>query len=80
MSRRIQKNSATNQFFINMKDNVVLDHVDKTDQGFGYAVFGKITKGLKVLHKINSAKTERRGVFPKLPVKNIVMKSIEVKK
>jgi cyclophilin family peptidyl-prolyl cis-trans isomerase len=80
MSRRIQKNSATNQFFINMKDNIVLNHVDTTDQGFGYAVFGKITKGIKVLNKINSAKTERRGVFPKLPVKNVVIKSIELKK
>lgn len=80
MSRRIQKNSATNQFFINMKDNIVLNHVDRTDQGFGYSVFGKITKGVKVLSKINSLKTQRRGVFPKLPVKNVVIKSIEVKK
>ena len=80
MSRRILKNSATNQFFINMKDNIVLDHGDKTDQGFGYAVFGKIISGMKTLEKINSAKTERRGVFPKLPVKNIVIKSITIKK
>ncbi|MFT6067712.1 MAG: peptidyl-prolyl cis-trans isomerase A (cyclophilin A) [Bacteriovoracaceae bacterium] len=80
MSRRIQKNSATNQFYINMKDNIVLNHVDKTDQGFGYAVFGKIIKGQKYLDKINSMDTQRRGVFPKLPVRNVVIKSIEIKK
>ncbi len=80
MSRRIKKDSATNQFFINMKDNIVLNHVDKTDQGFGYAVFGKITKGNKYLEKINSVSTQRRGVFPKLPVKNVVIKSIVLKK
>lgn len=80
MSRRVGKDSATNQFFININDNKVLNHSDNTDQGYGYAVFAKITKGLSLLNKISKAQTRRRGVFPKLPVKNIVIDSIEIKK
>jgi len=80
MSRRTQRNSATDQFFINLSNNPALDHVDDTDQGFGYAVFGKIKKGIKILSKINKVQTSRKGVFPRLPVKNVVINSIEVKK
>lgn len=80
MSRRIGKDTATNQFFINVRNNSVLDHVDKTDQGFGYAVFGKITKGYGLMEKINKMKTQRKGLFPKLPVRNIVIQSVSLKK
>ena len=79
MSRRVGKDTATNQFFINVRDNKVLNHVDKTDQGYGYAVFGKIIKGYDIMEKLNKAPTRRKGVFPKLPLKNIVIDSIELK-
>lgn len=80
MSRRIGKDSATNQFFMNINDNKVLDHVDNTDEGYGYAVFAKITKGIDILKKIGKVETRRKGVFPKLPLKNIIIDSIEIKK
>lgn len=50
-------NSATSQFFINHADNAFLDHRDNTDQGFGYAVFGKVVKGMDVVDKIAAVKT-----------------------
>ncbi len=79
MARRVGKDTATNQFFINVKDNSVLDFVDKSDQGFGYAVFGKITKGLSIVEKMNKRATQRKGVFPRLPVKNIVIDTVTIK-
>jgi len=79
MARRVGKDTATNQFFINITNNSVLDYVDKSDQGYGYAVFGKITKGMSIVEKINKRATQRRGVFPKLPVKNIVIDSVTIK-
>lgn len=79
MSRRVGKDTATNQFFINVRDNKVLNHVDKTDQGYGYAVFGKIIKGYDIMEKLNKVPTRRKGVFPKLPVKNVVIDSIKLK-
>ncbi len=79
MARRVGKDTATNQFFINARNNSVLDYVDKSDQGSGYAVFGKVIKGIDIIEKINNRPTQRRGVFPKLPLKNIVIDSITVK-
>ena len=45
-------NSATCTFFVNLGDNAVLDHKDRTPQGYGYCVFGKVTEGLEVVEKI----------------------------
>ncbi|OVE80356.1 hypothetical protein BVY01_00450, partial [bacterium I07] len=50
-------NSATSQFFINLVDNKFLDHKNTSPQGFGYAVFGKVTRGMKVVDKIAKVKT-----------------------
>jgi cyclophilin family peptidyl-prolyl cis-trans isomerase len=50
-------NSATSQFFINHADNAFLDHQNETDRGFGYAVFGKVVKGMDVVDKIASVGT-----------------------
>ena len=44
--------SATSQFFINLKDNGFLDRRDKSARGFGYAVFGKVVKGMDVVDKV----------------------------
>lgn len=54
-------NSATSQFFINHVDNQRLDHTDSTATGFGYAVFGKVIRGMEVVDKIANAPT---GVAP----------------
>lgn len=69
-------NSATAQFFINHKDNVFLDHKDNTQKGFGYAVFGEVTKGVEVVDKIAAVKTGAEDV----PVKPVVILSVKIKK
>lgn len=57
MARTSEVNSATCQFFINHVNNVFLDHRDETPEGFGYAVFGKVTKGMEVVDAIASVQT-----------------------
>jgi len=57
LARDDKINSATSQFFINLKDNPVFDHKDKTKEGFGYAVFGEVTSGMEIADKIDSLLT-----------------------
>ena len=65
MARTSDINSATSQFFINLADNVFLDH-GKRD--FGYAVFGKVTQGTDVVDKIGEVKTGTQGGHRDVPV------------
>ncbi len=79
MARTNMINSATSQFFINVKDNKFLDHQDNGAR-FGYAVFGKVIKGMDVVHKIENVKTQ---VNPKThmqdwPVENVVIEKVIV--
>jgi len=67
-------NSATSQFFINHKDNAFLDHRDESPEGFGYAVFGKVVKGLEVVDKIAAVKTRAQDV----PVTPVIILSVKV--
>jgi peptidyl-prolyl cis-trans isomerase A (cyclophilin A) len=67
-------NSATSQFFINHKDNAFLDHRDESDAGFGYAVFGKVLKGLDVVDKIAQVQTGAQDV----PVTPVIILSVKV--
>lgn len=76
MARGNTVNSATCQFFINHKDNDFLDHKDNTARGFGYAVFGKVTKGMDVVDKIAAVKTETVGGRQNVPVKPVVIISV----
>ena len=68
-------NSATSQFFINLVDNNFLDHKNKTQQGYGYAVFGKVTKGMNVVDKIGKTKTGTTKGYNDVPVKPIIILS-----
>ena len=81
MARTPIINSATCQFFINVKDNNFLDHKDN-GAGFGYAVFGKVIKGMDVVHKIENVQTqvnpEKR--MKDWPVKNVVIKKVIIEK
>lgn len=72
MARTSDINSATSQFFINLADNVFLDH-GKRD--FGYAVFGKVVKGTEVVDKIGAVKTGRSGGHQDVPVTPVVINS-----
>jgi cyclophilin family peptidyl-prolyl cis-trans isomerase len=77
MARTSDPQSAAAQFFINTADNPSLDHRDKTDRGWGYAVFGKVTKGMDVVKKIESVSTRTVGSFQDVPVKDVVIQKVE---
>jgi peptidyl-prolyl cis-trans isomerase A (cyclophilin A) len=79
MARTGVVDSATAQFFINVVNNDFLNQRDKTQQGFGYAVFGKVVDGMDVVDKIAAVKTVTKG-FPDVPEKQVVIKSIKVVK
>jgi peptidyl-prolyl cis-trans isomerase A (cyclophilin A) len=78
MARTPDVDSATAQFFINVKDNEFLDHRDDTIEGFGYCVFGKVIAGLKVAQQIEQVDTDTKGRYENLPVQPVVIKSIRV--
>jgi cyclophilin family peptidyl-prolyl cis-trans isomerase len=76
MARTSNPNSATAQFFINVKDNGNLDY--PSFDGVGYAVFGKVTKGLEVCDAIVSVPTKQVGPHGDVPVEPILIKSAKV--
>ena len=77
MARTSVVDSATSQFFINHKDNPNLDHRSPTPDAFGYAVFGKVTKGMEVVDKIATVQTRaQNNMFQNLPVETITIKSV----
>ena len=78
MARTMVVDSATSQFFINLVDNSFLDFRNPTAQGFGYAVFGKVTKGMETVDKIAKVQTGSRGMHQDVPVKPVVIKKITV--
>lgn len=80
MARTSVVDSATAQFFINVKDNAFLDHRDETAAGFGYAVFGKVVDGMDVVKKIEGVPTGNRGMHQNVPVDPVVIKTVTVLK
>ncbi|MCG6975368.1 MAG: peptidyl-prolyl cis-trans isomerase [Acidiferrobacterales bacterium] len=78
MARTPDPHSATSQFFINTVDNVSLDYYAKSAQGWGYAVFGKVTRGMDVVRKIESTATRSFGYFQNVPAKPIVIEKAEL--
>jgi cyclophilin family peptidyl-prolyl cis-trans isomerase len=76
MARTNVVDSATAQFFINVKDNDFLNH--SGPQNFGYAVFGKVIEGMDVVHKIEKVRTGGQGRFQDVPVESVVIQSIQV--
>jgi len=71
-------NSATSQFFINHQDNTNLDHSSESDQGFGYAVFGKVVKGMEVVDKIAAVRTGAQKGMQDVPVTPVIILSVKV--
>ena len=78
MARTAVVDSATAQFFINVKDNVFLDHRSEDMRGFGYAVFGKVTKGTEVVDKIAKVKTGNVGFFGDVPIEPVVIEKVTI--
>ncbi len=75
MARTDQPNSATAQFYINVKDNPFLDKA-KADDGVGYCVFGRVINGLDVVDKIRKVKTATKGGQKDVPVQDVVIRSV----
>jgi len=76
MARTGVVDSATAQFFINVVDNMSLNHRDNSSAGFGYAVFGKVIDGMDVVDQIKTVATSYQDV----PVKTVVIESIKREK
>jgi cyclophilin family peptidyl-prolyl cis-trans isomerase len=72
MARTQEINSATSQFFINLKDNAFLDHGTRD---FGYAVFAKVTDGMEVVDRIASVATGNKGMHQDVPIEPVVILS-----
>ncbi|MCK5050990.1 MAG: peptidylprolyl isomerase [Candidatus Cloacimonetes bacterium] len=81
MARTNNPHSATSQFFINVKDNNFLDHKDKK-LGWGYCVFGKVTKGMDIVDAIKVVPTHvnPKTGMPDWPVEEIIIESVEIVK
>jgi len=78
MARTPDPHSASAQFFINVADNDFLNHSGKTAQGWGYAVFGKVTDGMDVVEKIKAVKTTSRGGHQDVPADDVVIERAEL--
>ena len=78
MARTMVVDSATSQFFINLVDNDFLNFQSPTPQGFGYAVFGKVTDGMPVVDAIAKVKTGFAGPHQNVPDVAIVIKKVTI--
>jgi peptidyl-prolyl cis-trans isomerase A (cyclophilin A) len=79
MARTSDPNSATAQFFINVRDNAFLDHTAPTMQGYGYTVFGRVVGGMEVVNRIKSIPTGPAGPFPSdVPRTPVVIESATI--
>jgi peptidyl-prolyl cis-trans isomerase A (cyclophilin A) len=79
MARTMDPNSATAQFFINVKDNVFLDQPNARD-GNGYAVFGKVVSGMDVVDKIRAVAVSDKAGHQNVPAKPVVIKKASLEK
>jgi cyclophilin family peptidyl-prolyl cis-trans isomerase len=75
MARRQDPHSASIQFFINLVDNVALDHTSKTPQGWGYAVFARVVEGMEVADTISKVMRGRVGPYDDVPIDPVVIES-----
>lgn len=76
MARTMDPHSATAQFFINVSNNTFLDYPGQ--DGWGYAVFGKVTEGMDVINAIKGVETTHRGGHSDVPVEPIVIEKAEI--
>jgi cyclophilin family peptidyl-prolyl cis-trans isomerase len=77
MARTNNPNSATAQFFINVKNNS--RGLDRSNNNAGYAVFGRVIDGMDAVDAIRRVETARRGSFGDVPVQDVVIRSVRLK-
>lgn len=68
--------SATAHFFVNVRDNPALDHQDRSVEGFGYCVFGRVTAGLDVVDRIAEVAVKQTDQFDQAPVQTVLIESV----
>ena len=78
MARTMDPHSATSQFFINHTDNGFLNHTGENSQGWGYAVFGVVTKGMEIVDQIAEVATGSSGGHQDVPVEVITIESVTI--
>lgn len=78
MARTQLPHSATAQFFINVANNDSLNFRNESSAGWGYAVFGKVTKGMDIVEKIVSVETGQHGSHGDVPLEEIIIKSVTI--
>ena len=78
MARTPNPHSASAQFFINLKDNDFLNYREPTPQGYGYAVFGKVTRGMEVVNRIAKVATANAGPHQNVPREPVSIESATV--
>lgn len=78
MARTSDPHSASSQFFINVMDNDFLNHTEESVQGWGYAVFGLVTTGKDIVHKIESVPTGFLQGHQDVPKEEVIIKRIEL--
>jgi peptidyl-prolyl cis-trans isomerase B (cyclophilin B) len=78
MARTMEPHSATAQFFINVSDNAFLNHTAKDTQGWGYAVFGKVTEGRDVVDTLKGCETGTKMGHQDVPLEDVIIESVTV--
>jgi peptidyl-prolyl cis-trans isomerase B (cyclophilin B) len=78
MARTNVVDSATAQFFINVKDNDFLNHRSTSPAEFGYAVFGQVIDGMDVVRNIEKVKTANKGYHNDVPTEAVVIHSVKL--
>ena len=80
MARTSIVDSASSQFFINLKDNDALNHRARTTRDFGYCAFGKVIDGMDVVDKIATVPVADRGGHQSVPITPVIIKSVRLAK
>ncbi|BCA80321.1 peptidylprolyl isomerase [Desulfuromonas sp. AOP6] len=78
MARTQVVDSATGQFFINVKDNAFLDHKNETPSGYGYAVFGRVIDGMDTVDAIRQVATGNKGMHQDVPKEAVVINKASI--
>lgn len=78
MARTPDPHSASSQFFINVADNAFLNFKSESPQGWGYAVFGKVTEGMDVVDTIVGVKTGNNGGHQDVPAEPVTMDKVTI--
>lgn len=77
MAREDAPDSATAQFYFNVKDNVGLNHQEGNPNRYGYAVFGKVVRGMEVVEAMQNVEVQTIGEYEDVPVQPIIIQSVE---